>query len=458
MLVVAAAVVLGALAALVTLPLVVTIQIEKLRREIEERAQPARTHLNQVNAQLANQIASLSRATATGDEDHLADYRAAVAAQSAPMAPLAAETRALGPDFARRFAELEIQSRRWHLAVDRYLEERRGNPSRAGQRIAYEADYPAVIDAVHRLDEAISAFQSSHRRQIRRWTQWHVRLSAILVVFAVIAALAVLWMLARFRTLASQLAHESQEHMAGLQRERRIRQTAESLLRSRDEILGVVSHDLRSPLTTIALSTQLMQGSSADEQAEHLETILTTTRRMERLIQDLLDVTKIESSALSIRRETIDPAAIADEVIAAHRPIAAEKNIELKSSIETPLPEVCGDRDRLIQALSNLLGNGFKFTPAGGVVQLIAQAREGMVRFTVSDTGPGIAPSDLPHLFEPFWQARKTAHLGAGLGLKITRAIVEAHGGSIHVTNASTGGACFTFDLPAASSDSQLRS
>lgn len=433
MLVATAAVILGALAALVTLPLVVTTRIEKLGREIEERAQPARTHLNQVNYQLARQIASLSRETATGDEDHLADYRAAVAAQRVPMAPLAAETRALGPDFAQRFAELEVQSRRWHLAVERYLETRRGNPSLAGRRIAYEADYPAVIDAVHRLDEAISAFESGRRREIRRVTRLHVRLSAILVVLAVIAALVVLWMIARFRRLASEL---------------------ESLVRSRDEILGVVSHDLRSPLTTIALSTQLMQGSSAEEQAEHVETILATTRRMERLIQDLLDVTKIESSALSIRREPIDPAAIANEAIAGHRPIAAEKNIELKSSIETPLPEVRGDRDRLLQALSNLLGNAFKFTPAGGVVRLTAQPHEGKVRFIVSDTGPGIAPSDLPHLFEPFWQARKTAHLGAGLGLKITRAIVEAHGGSIEVTNASTGGACFTFDLPAASLDS----
>jgi signal transduction histidine kinase len=453
MLVAAAAVVLGALAALVTLPLVVTIQIENLRREIEERAQPARMHLNQVNYELANQIASLARATTAGDEGHLADYRAAVAAQNAPMAPLAAETRALGPDFAQRFAELEVQSRRWHLAVERYLETRRRNPSDAGHRIAYEGDYPAVIDAVHRLDEAISAFQSGRLQEIRRLSHWHVRFSAILVILAVIAALVVLWMLARFRKLASELAHESQEHVAGLERERGLRQTAESLLRSRDEILGVVSHDLRSPLTTIALSTQLMQGSSAEEQAEHVQTILTTTRRMERLIQDLLDVTKIENSALSIRRETIDPAAIAEEVIAGHRPIAAEKKIELESSIEGPLPAVYGDRDRLIQALSNLLGNAFKFTPAGGVVRLSAERDDGKVRFTVSDTGPGIAPSDLPHLFKPFWQARKTAHLGAGLGLKITRAIVEAHGGSIHVANARTGGASFTFDLPVLPSD-----
>jgi signal transduction histidine kinase len=83
-------------------------------------------------------------------------------------------------------------------------------------------------------------------------------------------------------------------------------------------------------------------------------------------------------------------------------------------------------------------------------VRFVGQARDGAVRFTVSDSGPGIAAADLPHLFEPFWQAKKTAHLGAGLGLKITRAIVEAHGGTIRVSNVPPGGACFTFDVPAA--------
>jgi len=244
----------------------------------------------------------------------------------------------------------------------------------------------------------------------------------------------VVWLVLRLRNLTDTLAKESDERLAAL--------------RSRDEILGIVSHDLRSPLTTIMLSTQLLQGSSPDEEREHVETILSTTRRMERLIEDLLDVTKIENASLSIRHEDIDCAQLANEIVASHAPIAAQKRIAFQPSIDPALPHICGDHDRLVQALANLLGNAFKFTPESGNVRFEAKRSNNRVEFRVIDSGPGIAPADLPHLFEPFWQSKKTAHLGAGLGLKITRAIVEAHGGSIHVSNEPGGGACFSFDVP----------
>jgi signal transduction histidine kinase len=262
-----------------------------------------------------------------------------------------------------------------------------------------------------------------------------------LVVLASVAASLFLWMVRRLRTFAAMLGEESAARQAAFERQ-------QELVRIRDEILGVVSHDLRSPLTTIALSAQLIAGSSVDEQTEHVQTIVAATRRMERLIHDLLDVTKAEQGKLSIRRDAVDPTAMAQDVVASHQPIAASKQIDFKISVAGDLPQVCGDADRLAQALTNLIGNAFKFTPAGGVVRLTVTQRDGRVRFEVADSGPGIAPSDLPHLFEPFWQAKKTAHLGAGLGLKITRAIVEAHDGSIEVTNLAGGGACFRIELP----------
>jgi len=151
---------------------------------------------------------------------------------------------------------------------------------------------------------------------------------------------------------------------------------------------------------------------------------------------------------LSVKREDIDCAHLASEVVAGHAPIAAQKHIAFQPSIDSLLPHINGDHDRLVQALANLLGNAFKFTPEGGTVRFLAERRDGCVRFSVIDSGPGVPPGDLPHLFEPFWQAKKTAHLGAGLGLKITRAIVEAHGGSIQVGNQPGGGASFAFELP----------
>ena len=349
------------------------------------------------------------------------------------MKSLGAHTGALGPQFGAAFRELQQRLATWHGAVERRTDL---------QRLPFDANYPAVIEAVHRLDEAITAYQGTRRERVRALARMQVWVTFGLVLLASVAALLFLWMVRRLRTFAGMLAEESGARQAALERQ-------QELVRIRDEILGVVSHDLRSPLTTIALSAQLIPGGSSDEQTEHVQTIVAATRRMDRLIHDLLDFTKAEQGKLSIRRDAIDPAAVARDVVASHEPIAASKQIDFETSVADGLPQVCGDGDRLAQALTNLIGNAFKFTPAGGVVRLSVAQQDGKVRFEVSDTGPGIAPSDLPHLFEPFWQAKKTAHLGAGLGLKITRAIVEAHDGSIEVTNLAGGGACFRFELPA---------
>jgi signal transduction histidine kinase len=446
---IAAALVLAALAALVALPLFVSVRTARIRASVEQRAQPARDDLNRVNYELSREIASISRLALTGESTHIEEYREAVAAQDGAMQSLRARVRLLGPEAIARYEELSGQLRRWRAGIDGYLEARRPSPPSAAADVAYETDYPAVIDAVSRLDDAISSFQSAERAKVAKWSQRQLVISVVIVIVALIAASIVLWMVIRLRTLTADLAAESEERRHALEAERESRQTAESLVRSRDEILGIVSHDLRSPLTTITLSTQLMEGAPAEERAEHIATILATTRRMQRLIQDLLDVSKLESGALSIRHDEIDPVSVANEVVASQAPIADGRGIRVTSSIASPLPKISGDHDRLVQALGNLIGNAIKFTPENGSIWFDVRSADDTVRFIVEDNGPGIAASDLPHLFEPFWQSKKTAHLGAGLGLKITRAIAEAHGGSIHVTNGRTGGACFTLEIPA---------
>jgi signal transduction histidine kinase len=428
----AAIVVIASLTALVVLPVIMMKRTERYRTESEKHAEPARAALNEINYRLSQQIASLTRAAVAGEERHIAAYRGAIAPQDVAMESLARHRGVLGREFDLRFVELEEQIGRWHTAVQE---------SSDSQALASRPDYPAVIEAVHRLDEAITAFQSSRRQQVARLTRIQVWLTAGLGFLATVAATIVLWMIARLRSLTFVLEEESKARQAALERE-------QQLVRIRDEILGVVSHDLRSPLTTIALSAQLIPRGSEKERTEYVETISGAAKRMERLIEDLLDVTKIDNTALSMKQDIVDPVAVGKQVIASHEPIAASKRIDLQAAIDEALPEIRGDRDRLVQALGNLIGNAFKFTPAGGTVRLSVQQRDGKVRFVVTDTGPGIAPSDLPHLFEPFWQAKKTAHLGAGLGLKITRAIVDAHHGSIEVTNWKGGGACFAFELP----------
>jgi signal transduction histidine kinase len=426
-------VVVASLIALVLLPILVSRQAEGYRLENERHAEPARAALNEINYRLSHQIAALTRAAATRDEQHLERFSRLIPPQDAALKSLGRHVGAISPEFDAAFTELQHRLATWHAAIERRVDM---------QRLPFDADYPAAIETVRRLDEAITAYQVARRERVRALARLQVWVTVGLVVLASVAASVFVWMLRRLRTFAALLTEEAAARQAALERQ-------QELVRIRDEILGVVSHDLRSPLTTIALSAQLVPGGSADEQAEHVQTIVAASRRMERLIHDLLDVTKAEQGKISIRRNTIDPVAIARDVVASQQPIAASKEIELETSLAADVPQLCGDADRLAQALTNLIGNALKFTPAGGVVQLSVARRDDKVSFEVSDSGPGIAASDLPHLFEPFWQAKKTAHLGAGLGLKITRAIVEAHDGSIEVTNLARGGACFRIEIPA---------
>ena len=432
-LVTATIVVVVSLIALVLLPMLVQRQTERYRLENERHADPARAALNELNYRLSQQIAALTRAAATRDERHLEHYSQLIPPQEAAVKSLGVHVGAINPEFDAAFVELQQRLATWHSAVERRVDM---------QRLPFDANYPAVIETVHRLDQAITAYQSARRQRVRALARMQVWVTLGLVLLASVAASLFVWMVQRLRSFAAMLTEESAARQAALEKQ-------QELVRIRDEILGVVSHDLRSPLTTIALSAQLIPGGPPDEQTEHVQTIVSATRRMERLIHDLLDVTKAEQGKLSIRRDTIDPAAIARDVAASHQPIAGSQQIDFKTSIAGDLPQLSGDADRLAQALTNLIGNAFKFTPPDGVVELSVAQRNGKVSFEVSDSGPGIAPSDLPHLFEPFWQARKTAHLGAGLGLKITRAIVEAHDGSIEVTNVDRGGACFRIEIPA---------
>jgi signal transduction histidine kinase len=252
----------------------------------------------------------------------------------------------------------------------------------------------------------------------------------------------------RARTLGD-LASLALRRVRLMEQEREARAAAEVALRVRDETLGIVSHDLRNPLTTIALSAELFDGASEEESREHVRTIRNAARQMERLIQDLLDVARVEAGRLSVQKSRIDVAAVARQACDAQLPIAEARGIMLV--VEIPdLPEVDADRDRIVQVFGNLIGNALKFTPAGGTISVRGCEKKGSVMFDVRDTGPGLPDSDLKNVFKPYWQAKKTAHMGAGLGLAIVRGIIEAHGGTVSAANAAGGGALFAFTIPCA--------
>ena len=253
----------------------------------------------------------------------------------------------------------------------------------------------------------------------------------------------------RARTLGD-LASLALRRVHLLEDEREAKEKAEAAVRVRDETLGIVSHDLRNPLTKIALSADLLAEATREEQPELVANIRNSARQMQRLIQDLLDVARLEAKRFTIQASAVDALAILREVCDSHANIAQQKQQTIVCQAPPSLPPICADRDRLAQVFGNLLGNAIKFTPERGTITVEAHDTGRAVEFVVRDTGPGIPEADLKRVFTPYWQAKKTAHMGAGLGLAIVRGIVDAHGGEVWADNLPSGGAAFTFTIPVA--------
>jgi len=227
---------------------------------------------------------------------------------------------------------------------------------------------------------------------------------------------------------------------------------AQQALRAREEVLAIVSHDLRNPLNAVVLAASLLKMSDlSDDDAEQVETIALSAKRMSRLIEDLLDVTRLEGGKrLPIQPARVEVGSMLDEAYELCKAQAAASEVTLQARKAEGVPDVYADRHRILQVLSNLIGNAMKFTPKGGVISFAGEPRTSDVLFTVSDTGPGIEKKHLSDIFSPYWQAKRAERLGAGLGLPIAKGIVEAHGGAIWVESEPGKGTRFFFTLPVA--------
>ncbi|NUP10474.1 MAG: response regulator [Polyangiaceae bacterium] len=222
---------------------------------------------------------------------------------------------------------------------------------------------------------------------------------------------------------------------------------ARQAIQMREEVLAVVSHDLRNLLGTISMRAQLL--SQKRGQADSPQAILRTAKQMTRLMNDLVDAASIDASHLSLDRKPQSVGPLCSEAIDTLRPIADEKSVAVEQSIPPTLPDALCDRDRVLQVLSNLVSNAIKFTPSGGAIDVRARRVNGSIELSIHDTGPGIPSAQVPHLFDRFWRADSHCE-GAGLGLYIAKGIVEAHGGRIWAASGPGGGTTFTFTLPAA--------
>ncbi len=225
---------------------------------------------------------------------------------------------------------------------------------------------------------------------------------------------------------------------------------AQQAVRAREQVLAIVSHDLRNPLNTVTLAAQLLQTSEmTGDDREQVDMIVLSAKRMNRLIADLLDITRLEGGKrLPIEPEAVDASSMLKEVYELFKSQAVAQQIALQCETAEGTPQVFADRHRVIQVLSNLIGNALKFTPSGGTIECVAERAAGEVVFRVVDTGPGIRKEDLGRIFSPYWQSERAERMGAGLGLPIVKGIVESHGGRIWVESEEGRGTRFYFTLP----------
>lgn len=223
--------------------------------------------------------------------------------------------------------------------------------------------------------------------------------------------------------------------------------TLEKGIRSRDEVLAIVAHDLRNPLTIIKSSAALLQTGADENQQELLSMIQNACGQMQLLVNDLLDVARIESGGFTVERTRVEAADVSEEMRRMFESAAAAKGLRFEVEATGGVPPLYADRNRLIQILSNLISNALRVTDSG-TVRLIVEGDRDKARFSVVDTGPGIPAAELPHLFDRFWQVRSSRRGGAGLGLAIVKGFVEAHQGTIEVTSEVGTGSLFSFAIP----------
>jgi PAS domain S-box-containing protein len=229
-------------------------------------------------------------------------------------------------------------------------------------------------------------------------------------------------------------------------------------LKARDEVLGLVSHDLRNPVNAVKMlaGAILRVGSPEDPSAlpavvrEHAEVMLRAASQMDALIQDLLDVTRLEAGKMRLNFQPIDIAEAVRTVLETLTPESKERGITLRMETMPGLPKTFADRDRIVQVMSNLVGNSVKYSPAGGSVRVTMGLEGDIVMTSVIDTGMGIAADELPYVFDRFWQSKRTNRSGAGLGLAISRGIVHAHGGEMSISSTQGKGTLVRFSLPVA--------
>jgi signal transduction histidine kinase len=228
-----------------------------------------------------------------------------------------------------------------------------------------------------------------------------------------------------------------------------------SALQQRDRLLSTVAHDLNNPLGVVSLSASSLLRYSDESGHDtctkrHASRIARAAEQMAELVSELRNQMLLREGRLVLDRRPVRAEALLLEVVEQQQPLAEVRGIDLRAEVAPDLPPVSCDQQQISRVFANLIGNAIKFSPHGSPITVRASACDENVRFSVSDAGPGISPTDLPRVFEPYWQADATRRQGTGLGLSIAKGIVEAHGGSIGVESELGSSSTFFFTIPCA--------
>ena len=219
-------------------------------------------------------------------------------------------------------------------------------------------------------------------------------------------------------------------------------------IRTRDDVLATVSHDLRNPLGNILLSADLLLEMGLEKDPALIDTIKRSAGRMSSLIRDLLDITALEGGELSLSRRAVQIGPLVAEAVLQQQPLAKQSGVQLTLvPVDVDVVVLC-DQHRIMQVFGNLLGNALKFTPRAGTITVSQRVSEDEVALSISDTGPGIPAEQRPRVFERFWRDKESENAGSGLGLAICKGILDQHGGRIWVESRDGEGATFVFTLP----------
>lgn len=420
-------------------------RIEALRRHQEEVVQPTRDNVDDLQFALAREVAAKRGYILTRESSFLRLYQAAVEQREMAVARLEARSRELGPGVQPAIARVRAATREWHATNEELLTSDPSAETLVARLGASQAAYEASLEAAFELGAATARVGQRLIANVRALESQRRMVVTALLALAVVSTGLVLWVGWRMRRMARQLA-------AHAERERQARRHAERAVRLREEVLAVVSHDLRSPLSTIAMSADTLRGEGLPQERRlaYIGIIERTAERMSRLIEDLLEVARVDARQalpLDLQPTPVEPLLREGaEVVAL---AAGARSIDV--AIEVPeegLPTLRLDRERMLRVLGNLLDNAVKFTPEGGRVTLRGTRSDGYVGVEISDTGSGMSEEEIARVFEPFWQGGRGRRGGAGLGTSIARAIVEAHGGQITVGSRPGLGTTFTVRLP----------